>query len=121
MKTLLTLASLGEGLVGLMLAIDPSVIVRLLFGEPPAGTGVIAARIAGFGLIGLGRACLPWRAARAPAEGMLLYGTLAAGYLVVLGLRHGPGGPLLWPAAILHAAITAALVFDASRMMRPRR
>ena len=42
MRLLLALASLGEGVAGLLLAIDPSILTRLLFAESLSGAGVIA-------------------------------------------------------------------------------
>ena len=78
-----------------------------------AGRSVVAwrhadgpvARVAGVALIGLGIACWPGP----PLIGMLTYSATVGLYLAYLGLAGGLGGVLLWPAIILHLALTALL------------
>ena len=62
---------------------------------------------AGIALIALGFACWPGP----PRVGMLIYGAAATAYLAYLGVAGGLSGVLLWPAVVLHAILTALLVF----------
>ena len=69
------------------------------------GVAIPVARVAGIALIGLGIACWPGP----PLIGMLTYSATVTLYLAYLGLAGGLGGVLLWPAVILHLALTALL------------
>ena len=57
-------------------------------------------------LISLGTACRPGP----PLVGMLTYSGLVTLYLGYLGIAGTFGGALLWPAVILHLALTVLLV-----------
>jgi len=96
---------------GIVLIASPSLFARLLFGSAMASPGPGIARLAGFALLSLVVACWPTRdAALGPAlRGMLLFSVLCAAYLVYRGIRGGATGPLLWPAAVLHAALALLL------------
>ena len=61
MKNLLVLAAAGEAIAGLILLVYPPILVKLLFGAPIVGAGVVMSRIAGISLIALGLACWPDR------------------------------------------------------------
>ena len=104
MKRVLVLAAVAEGATGLALLIVPSLVGRLLLGEPLAGIAVPVARVAGIALIALGVACWPGP----PRVGMLVYGAAVTVFLAYVGLTGG-GGVLLWPAVVLHAILTALL------------
>jgi hypothetical protein len=52
--------------------------------------------------------CMSWPG-RTALCGMLTYSALATLYLLYLGIRGNWVGPLLWPAVVLHAAITILL------------
>src|SRR5258708_2376910 len=106
MKKLLLLAAVGEAATGLVLLVCPPIVVRLLFGADIAGAGIVMSRIAGIALIALGVACWPGRTALC---GMLTYSALATAYLAYVGIRGQCTGPLLWPAVVLHAALTLLL------------
>jgi len=96
---------------GLVLIASPSAFTRLLFGSELASPGPGLGRLAGFALFALAVAC--WPADAVPAEparrGMLLFSGLCAAYLVMRGIRGGATGPLLWPAAALHAGFALLL------------
>jgi hypothetical protein len=110
MKKLLILASVCEALTGLVLLVYPPIVIRLLFGSEIVGAAVLVSRFAGISLIALSVACWPDSNMRQAFFGMLSYGVLATLYLVYLGL-NGRAGILLWPAVVLHAALSALLVW----------
>jgi hypothetical protein len=109
--------ALGEGGIGLLLLVWPSVPVALLLGVDQASTEVvILARIAGAALLALGVACWPGRNDRnCPARkrlllGILLYDLAAAGILAYTGWFLGLAGIALWPAVGLHFALAVCCV-----------
>ena len=114
MKRLLTLAAVLELVTGLVLAIEPSVVARLLLGSGDTGVGAAVGRVAGFALVSLGSACWPGRdpvGRHAPAvRAMLTYNLLITGYLVFLGIGGQRVGVLLWPAVAVHGLVTLLLV-----------
>lgn len=115
MSRILVFAAAGEALTGLVLLVAPSFTAQLLLGDDVSGSGVLVARVAGIALIGLAAACWP-----GPASlGMLIYSLLVTLYLGWLGATGAATGVLLWPAGLLHAALTAALTFHAMRPPRP--
>lgn len=98
---------------GLALVALPSAAVMILLGAPldtPAALTV--ARVGGAGLFALGVAC--WlarqdgrgRAAAGLVAPMLLYNIAAAMLLTSAGIGSGLRGVGLWPAVVLHAAMT---------------
>jgi hypothetical protein len=109
MKKLLALAAAGEAVTGLVLLVYPPIVVKLLFGADITGIGVVTSRFAGLALIALGVACWPFGYASRALYGMLTYGSLATSGLFYLALGGKWNGPLLWPAAILHAVLTLLL------------
>ena len=106
MKNVLTLAAVVEAATGLALIIVPSLIGRLLFGTEFTGVANPAARVTGIALLALGVGCWPGSTAFC---GMLTYSALATLYLLYLGIRGEWVGPLLWPAVVIHALLTALL------------
>lgn len=109
MKKLLSLAAAGEAVTGLVLLVYPPIVVRLLFGAEIAGAGIVMSRIAGIALIGLGTACWPCVPGTRALRGMLTYSAFATLYLLYVSLGSKWNGPLLWPAVVLHAALTLLL------------
>jgi len=106
----LALAAACEATLGVALLLRPPIVFRLLLGTETSGAGPVMARVAGIALLGLSLACWPGRtpSARRPAlRAMLGYNTLATLYLVHLGIGGEWVGPLLWPAAVLHAVLAA--------------
>ena len=106
MKKVLTVAAVAEVATGMALLIVPSLVGRLLFGAEFTGVANPAARVTGIALLALGVGCWPGSTARC---GMLTYGALATLYLAYLGVTGEWVGPLLWPAVLLHAILTALL------------
>ncbi|MGA2066663.1 MAG: hypothetical protein ABSG86_16930 [Thermoguttaceae bacterium] len=110
MNRLLRVAAVIEAAAGLALMAVPSVVARLLLGVEISAAGIPLGRVAGFGLLALGMACWPGRdptGKAAPAlRAMLTYNSLATLYLMCLGIGGQWVGPLLWPAVVLHAAMT---------------
>jgi hypothetical protein len=125
MKTLQTVSAVIELGAGLALLVCPSATAALLVGAPlesPAALSV--ARVGGAGLLALGVAC--WLAtfdeqscaARGVVTAMVLYNLGAVVILGAAGIQSQPVGVALWPAVILHAAMT---VWCITSLLRNRR
>ena len=114
-RNVLAFASVVEIGTGLALLVAPAFVIPLLLGAPTFGDETRVAHVAGIALLALGVACWPdlHAAARwpAPLRGMLIYNALVALYFAWLGTRRHIGGPLLWPAAVLHAALAILLLW----------
>lgn len=109
-KIVLAIAAAAEAGTGLLLLVSPSLVVSLLFGIEIDGIAIVMSRLAGVALIGLGVACWPGSAAFQQLYGMLTYSTLAMLYLIRIGVRGAPVGPLLWTGVAVHAVLIALLV-----------
>jgi hypothetical protein len=103
-----------EAGAGFALLCLPSAAAKLLLGAPlqePAAFTV--ARVSGAGLLTLGIACWLARsdtqssAARGLTTAMVVYNLGVALILGAVGLRLQPVGVILWPAVVLHTAMTA--------------
>jgi hypothetical protein len=114
MKALLMTTAVIEIVTGIALLTIPAMLAPTLLGavlDTPAG--LIVARIAGAALISLGVAC--WlarkdtqsRAARGVVTAMLLYNIGAVAVLAYAGMGLKLSGIGLWPAILLHTALTA--------------
>ncbi|SBT08899.1 conserved membrane hypothetical protein [Candidatus Accumulibacter aalborgensis] len=110
MSAVLKLAAAVEALTGVILVANPPIVVSLLFGVGVAGFAEVVGRFAGIALIGLGVSCWPGASGRSTLNGMLVYGTLAALYLAVVGLGGEFGGVLLWPAVAGHTVLVVLLL-----------
>jgi hypothetical protein len=112
MNRLLTLSAAIEALAGLPLLVVPSVVVWLLLGGEISGPGIPVARVAGVALLALAVAC--WLAAGDASSGaarglvaaMLLYNLGTVAIFGAVGTRSQSIGIALWPALILHLAMT---------------
>jgi hypothetical protein len=113
MNILLAVTAVIEVGAGLALMCCPSATVALLLGTPldtPAAATL--GRVAGAALLTLGFAC--WlahydaksRAARGLVIAMVLYNLGAVVILGIAGIRSQPVGVALWPAVVLHTAMT---------------
>jgi len=110
MKRILILTAALEAATGAALLMVPSLVGRLLFGEELTGVAIPVARVSGIALIGLGVACWPGP----PQVGMLTYNAVVTLYLAYVGFVGGFTGILLWPAVVLHAVLTALLIWAAT-------
>ncbi len=101
-----------EIIVGATFVAVPDLLCVLLFGTKPEGIGVPLARFAGFGLLALGIAGLPSTAtgSRRGVVGLFVFNVGVTILFVWVGVFTTTHGVLLWPVAILHAAIATALV-----------
>jgi Ca2+/Na+ antiporter len=121
-EKILAFAAVVEVGTGLVLIVDPAIVVTLLLGADVAGVGILLGRCFGVALLALGVACWPsgQRAEiGAPAfRAMLIYNFLIALYLAYLGTVAHLGGLLLWPGVALHAAVALLLVWT-RRAERP--
>jgi hypothetical protein len=111
----LTVAAIAEAATGLALVVFPSTVGRLLLGSDLSGVAIPVARVTGIALIALGVACWPGCTALC---GMLTYNALATAFFAYLAIRGHWVGPLLWPAAVLHAVI--AILLGRAWLMRPK-
>lgn len=110
MKKVLVLAAVSEAATGLTLLIVPSLVGRLLLGEELTGVAIPVARVLGIALFSLGLACWPGNEpTRSALCAILTYNLLVALYLLGVGVRNEWVGPLLWPAVVLHTALTLLL------------
>jgi hypothetical protein len=99
---------------GLALTCMPSRAAELLLGAPlKAPDAITVARVGGAGLLTLGAAF--WlargdtqsRAAKGLTSAVVIYNVAVVFILGVTGVRAERVGVLLWPAVVLHAAMTA--------------
>jgi hypothetical protein len=113
MKKLLVVTAVIELGAGVALLCCPSATVKLLLGSPlDSAAALTLGRVAGAALFALGVAC--WLAyydaescaARGLASAMVLYNIGVAVILGAAGIHSQPVGLVLWPAVILHAAMT---------------
>lgn len=113
MKRLLIVTTMIEVGAGLALLVVPSAAVALLLGSPlDTPAALTLGRVAGAALLALGVAC--WLAqydaqscaARGLVSAMLLYNLGTVVILGAAGIQSQPAGVALWPAVVLHAAIT---------------
>lgn len=111
-KQLLIVTALAETGIGVLLLFAPPMVARLLLGTGLDGHAAeILGRFAGAALLSLGGACWLARhdrsspALRGLVSAMLLYNTAAIAVLVYAGAGLQLVGVLLWPAAVLHAAL----------------
>ncbi len=117
-RSVVAFSALVETGASLGLLALPALVVELLLGTKPSPAAVPVVRVAGILMLALGVAAWP---ARPPApsasafRGLLLYNALFAAYFAFLGAVRHVGGPLLWPAVVVHAAITLLLLWT-SRM-----
>ena len=116
LRKILYFAAFAEFATGLVLLVDPALVVTLLIGAPLTGAGVAAGRCFGAALLALGIACRPSRQhgdgnSRA-AGAMFVYNALIALYLGYLGVVEHAAGVFLWPVVAVHAAVALMLVWS---------
>jgi Ca2+/Na+ antiporter len=118
-KKILAFAALVELSTGLVLMIDPAIVVTLLLGTDGSGVESPLGRCFGIALVALGLACWPGRrraeSGSAGLRAMLVYNVLIALYLAYLGTAGHLGGWLLWPGVALHAVMALLLVWTSAR------
>ncbi len=118
-RRVLAFAAVVEVATGFALIAVPPLVIMLLLGASASSEVTRVARVAGVALIALGAACAPGRLplvpARAAVRAMLLYNALIALYLAALAVVRHTGGPLLWPAVLLHAAVALLLIWTSRR------
>jgi len=100
-----------EIIVGVAFVAVPDLPCVLLFAMKPEGIGVPLAHFGGFGLLGLGIACLPSTATatRRGVVGLFVFNVGVSILFVWVGVVTTVHGFLVWPVAILHAVIAVAL------------
>ena len=112
-KSIVRAAAWLEIVMGVTLIVVPNLPCRLLLAAPLEGAGVTMGRFAGIGLLALGIAYLSTAATTPPRGavlGLLVFNIAAVILFTWVGVTTALHGFLLWPAAILHAAIAADLL-----------
>jgi hypothetical protein len=96
---LISFCAAVEAITGLILIVDPSLVVWLLFGAEVSLAGLAVARVAGFALLALGVACwfghAPENGITRAARGLLTYNALATIFFFYLVIRSELVGLLL--------------------------
>jgi hypothetical protein len=116
MKTLLAFVAIFEAATGMALILVPSLVAELLLGAALAGVAVAVARVAGIGLLSLGLACWPRKEpTHSVLFAILTYNLLVTLLFLYVGIRGETVGVLLWPATVVHAALTVLLACGAYR------
>jgi len=106
-RKVLVFSAVAEVGTGLVLMLDPAILVRLLLGAELSGVAPVLARCFGVAVLALGLA---------PALRTLgIYNALIALFLAYLGASGQATGPLLWPVVALHAAVALLLIWTGRR------
>src|SRR5258705_4608423 len=116
-------AAIVEVGTGLVLIVDPAIVVTLLLGVEVSGAATSLGRCFGIALLALGVACLPGRqrdGSGPPLRAMLIYNVLIALYLAYVGTVGDLRGVLLWPGATLHAVVALSLVWTSREWRRAK-
>ena len=113
-RLLFNASAIAEILTGLALLVAPVLVIRLLLGDGLGQTGEVVARVLGIGLFSLGIST--WETAgrqvhHASRVGILIYNIGLAILLPILGVPGVIDGILLWPVAVLHGLIGAAMLW----------
>ncbi len=115
LSRLLAIGAVLEIPVGLGLLVAPSPLASLLLAAPLTGAGLVVARLAGGGLLGLGIAC--WFARSTPttqaglgvAGALLIYNVVAC-VTLALALPEPGSRALTLGAAVLHGLLAVGLL-----------
>ncbi|HSE45428.1 MAG TPA: hypothetical protein VLA89_08910 [Gemmatimonadales bacterium] len=116
LRRLLTVGAVLEGLAGLGLLLIPSEMIALLLGSPLEANGVVVARLAGGGLLGLAVACFAAREMPLGQTGLgasvalLIYNVIACAVLAGTGRAVSGRGLLVGGAAVLHGVLAVGLL-----------
>jgi hypothetical protein len=115
LQKIIAFSAVIEFCTGLLLIIDPALVVSLLLGADISGVAIFLGQFFGIGLLALGLACWPGKLSVAnhasPFRALLVYNLLVALYLAYLNLHLQMAGMLLWPAVVLHGAVALALIW----------
>ena len=104
MRSLQAIA-VAEAVFGVLVVVFPVQIAALFLGVDLPATLIVAARVAGAGLILFALACLRYGLVRS----LLTYSAAALVALVLIGVFAGQSGILLWPAVVAHLIAVIAL------------
>jgi len=112
-RFLVNFAAAIEALTGLAMLVVPALVIGMLLGDGLGQTGVVVTRVLGIALLSVGVA--GWEShgqcmRLAPRAGLCVYNVGVAIVFLTIGIADEMHGMLLWPAALLHAAIGAAML-----------
>lgn len=111
-RTALKIAAWVEIIVGISFILATNTQSQFVFGATPDQVGILFARLAGIGLIGLGIACLPSSVAGLysnAVRGLFLFNIGATIFFAWVAVATTFRGVMLWPVVILHAVLAIAL------------
>lgn len=111
-RTALKIAAWVEIIVGISFILATNTQSQFVFGATPDQIGILFARLAGIGLIGLGIACLPSSVAGTypnAVRGLFLFNIGATIFFAWVAVATTFRGVMLWPVVILHAVLAIAL------------
>jgi len=114
-RTVLNVAAWFEIIAGAIFLLAPAAQSQFLFGATPEEIGILFARFAGIGLIGLGIACLPSKHAgtrQGAVLSLLIFNIGVSIFFASIALTTTFRGVLLWPVVILHAVSAIALALS---------
>ena len=113
-RFLFNTSAIAEILTGLALLVIPALVIRLLLGDGLGQTGEVVSRVLGIGLFSLGISAwetVGQRVHLASRAGIFIYNIGLAILLLILGVPGVIDGILLWPVAVLHGLIGAAMLW----------
>ena len=117
MKKLMIITSVIEAILGILLIFDPELVLKKLLGIEASSAIETIGRLTGIVYLCFGIACFPisdkaGKYIKDPAvRAMALYNLFAALYLGYLKFAAGYDCELLFPAVILHAAISVIFLY----------
>lgn len=115
LRRILAFCAVVEIGTGIALMIAPAMVAELLVRAEITDLAMLLGRCMGIALLALGLACWPERQraelGSAAPRAMFTYSALIALFLGYVGAVLRLGGPLLWPAVLLHGAVALSLVW----------
>ena len=111
-RTVVMIAAWVEILVGFSFILLTNAQSQFIFGATPDPTGILFARLAGIGLIGLGIACLPSSIAGTrphAVRSLFIFNIGATIFFAWVAVATTVRGVGLWGVVILHAVLAIAL------------
>jgi hypothetical protein len=113
LRRVLIFSAAAEAATGIALMIAPSVVIPLLIRENTTDLAIWLGRFVGVALLSLAMACWPGQhrldVGCAAFRAMVTYNTIVGLLFGYIGAALHVGGPLLWPATVLHLVIALLL------------
>jgi hypothetical protein len=109
---IVSITALVELGTGILLLVDPALVVNLLLGTRADATTRVVGRAFGIALVALAAALRPMNGSVTAAafQGALLYNGLVALFLASASVMRNVGGSGLWAVVALHAFLAVVLI-----------